>query len=398
MRSARTLRPILLVTLLGACGSEPTDPPPTGAAASVVLTPATATLLELDSVAISATVLDSNGRAIEGRTIVWESSDWQIANPQAPSAGWVQAGHAGTATIRASVSPENVFGTAEVTVLERPIASVVVTPSEDTIVVGGSTQLNAIPLDEEGQQLRWREVSWSVSDPSVLSLITREASRYAQGVGSGTATIEASAGGKTGTAKVTVLVVEYNGLAVGRLEACGRSVAGRWYCWGDQPRGLKTTLTFDTLAIAVGDAGYQVVPKLTCGLIQDGTAYCWGHDDAGEVGDGPGAQGTCGYTVRLWTPISPYHLAIPCAGITPVAGSLKFRSLASGGYTACGVTTAGAAYCWGANQYGQLGNVESGERCTVLLNEISSTLKTSPALLHQRLWKVATPLLRSRPA
>ena len=34
-----------------------------------------------------------------------------------------------------------------------------------------------------------------------------------------------------------------------------------------------------------------------------------------------------------------------------------FAGVSAGGYYAtCGVTTAGAAYCWGLNNYGQLGN------------------------------------------
>jgi alpha-tubulin suppressor-like RCC1 family protein len=377
----------LLVTLLGACESDQTDPTPAGGAASVVLTPATVTLFEVDSFPISATVLDSAGRVLKGRSITWESSDYYIANPQIP-AGWVQVRLPGTATIRASVSPENVFGTTEVTVLDRPIASVVVTPDVDTIVVGGSIQLTAVPFGEEGQQLHVREPSWTVSDSTVVSISHETYGTFAHGIGSGTATIEASVGGKTGTGKLTVLVVEYNGLAVGRLQACGRSTAGRWFCWGPeyQPRAsLETTLTFDTLAIAVGDVSANGVPNLVCGLIQDGTAYCWGYDDAGQVGDGPGAQANCHLQIGAGPDYS--FLDIPCASIQPVAGNFKFRSLAVGGFTACGVTDGGTAYCWGANQYGQLGSAGTGERCTVLVDAIAPLMHefpcaTSPAAVE----------------
>jgi len=48
---------------------------------------------------------------------------------------------------------------------------------------------------------------------------------------------------------------------------------------------------------------------------------------------------------------------VPCSA-TPVAvaGGLKFVSLAAGFQHACGVTANGAAYCWGYNSFGQLGN------------------------------------------
>jgi alpha-tubulin suppressor-like RCC1 family protein len=41
---------------------------------------------------------------------------------------------------------------------------------------------------------------------------------------------------------------------------------------------------------------------------------------------------------------------------TPVAGNLTFTSLAAGGAYSCGVAADGSAYCWGWNQFAQLGN------------------------------------------
>jgi alpha-tubulin suppressor-like RCC1 family protein len=39
----------------------------------------------------------------------------------------------------------------------------------------------------------------------------------------------------------------------------------------------------------------------------------------------------------------------------PVDGGLTFKSIVAGWLHACGITTSGAAYCWGANGAGQLG-------------------------------------------
>ena len=39
----------------------------------------------------------------------------------------------------------------------------------------------------------------------------------------------------------------------------------------------------------------------------------------------------------------------------PVSLSLVFQSISAGETFTCGVTTGGVAYCWGDNEYGQLG-------------------------------------------
>src|SRR5204862_2751579 len=74
----------------------------------------------------------------------------------------------------------------------------------------------------------------------------------------------------------------------------------------------------------------------TCGLIGGGAAYCCGGNYVGQLGDGS--------TTNSSTPV-------------PVAGGLNFSALTTGvgGHT-CGLTMSGAAYCWGGNHIGQLGD------------------------------------------
>ena len=50
---------------------------------------------------------------------------------------------------------------------------------------------------------------------------------------------------------------------------------------------------------------------------------------------------------------------LPGGGFTApvaVAGGLTFKTLSAGLQSTCGVTTAGVAYCWGNNSSGELGD------------------------------------------
>ena len=187
---------------------------------------------------------------------------------------------------------------------------------------------------------------------------------------------------------------------------CGLTPGGAAYCWGDNSSGeLGTgTTTNSSTPLAVG-GGFTFAAVSTgayhsCGLTKNGAAYCWGYNDDGELGDGSYAQpsGTpvavsggftfaavsaggfnaCGITTSsalyCWGYNGVGELGIgsttgpevcypdmpdysePCSTVpVPVSGGLKFAVVSVGDYYSCGMTTAGAAYCWGGNFYGQLG-------------------------------------------
>jgi alpha-tubulin suppressor-like RCC1 family protein len=138
-------------------------------------------------------------------------------------------------------------------------------------------------------------------------------------------------------------------LTAGAFFTCGLTGAGAAYCWGANRNELISTNEEPVFAGNLGDAtavnrfhpvavvGGKTFTSIsagwfhTCGL-SGGAAYCWGN---GGLGTGDSAV--------LYTP-------------TAVTGGLTFQSLSSGGVHTCALTSAGAAYCWGQNIFGQVGD------------------------------------------
>jgi alpha-tubulin suppressor-like RCC1 family protein len=46
----------------------------------------------------------------------------------------------------------------------------------------------------------------------------------------------------------------------------------------------------------------------------------------------------------------------------PVLGERTFQAVVTGYYRACGLTAEGTAFCWGRNDYGQLGDGTTQDR------------------------------------
>lgn len=181
---------------LATSASLEVDPVPV---ASVATAPRFDTLQVGTQVTLTATTKDAVGNTLAGRQITWLSRSPSIATVSA--SGVVTAVAVGVDSVIAT--SEGVSGASVITVVNVPVASVVVAPTPDTVPLGGTGQLTATPKDSAGNPLV-RAVSWSSANTAVATV---SGAGLVSGVGVGTTTITASAGGQSGTATVTVIQV-----------------------------------------------------------------------------------------------------------------------------------------------------------------------------------------------
>ena len=165
--------------------------------ASVVVSPATATLTVGQTTQLSATPKDASGNPLTGRVITWATSNAAVATVS--TSGLVTAVGAGSATITAT--SEGQSGTAAVTVSVVPVASVSVSPATASLTVGQTSQLTATPKDASGNPLTGRVITWATSNAAVATV---NASGLVTAVLAGSATITATSEGKSATAGITV--------------------------------------------------------------------------------------------------------------------------------------------------------------------------------------------------
>jgi len=130
-------------------------------------------------------------------------------------------------------------------------------------------------------------------------------------------------------------------VAAGFAHSCGVSSDSVAYCWGEGSRlgngsGLNQVVPVPVAGgpFATADGALAAGQEHTCALTPAGVAYCWGHNDLGELGDGS--------TIGRLTPVR-------------VSGGYSFAAVSVGPFHTCGVASTSVALCWGNNADGQVG-------------------------------------------
>ncbi len=139
----------------------------------------------------------------------------------------------------------------------------------------------------------------------------------------------------------------FSAIAAGRWHTCGLTTAGEALCWGWNFFGqLGAGSSANSSSVPVAVAGGLLLKSLdagwdhTCAVTTSGAGYCWGNNFWGQLGTGGVTQ------------VPPYGANVP----TLVSGGLVLSSVAAGQVHTCALDAVGAAYCWGFNRFGQVGN------------------------------------------
>jgi alpha-tubulin suppressor-like RCC1 family protein len=309
------------------------------------------------------------------------TSAWVIASaatPAAPPLIFLSSWTAGVTAIEGGANP--------------PSATIAVTNAGGGALTGLTVGTIAFGA---GQPTGWLAGDLSsTTAPATLTLHTT-AGRIAAGTYTATVPVASSVATNSPqnvTVTFSVGVAPFATLSPGRFYSCGTKTTGIAYCWGDNTYGMLGDGSTTRSMIPVAVAGAVAFTTLatgtlnTCGLTADGSAYCWGWNNHGALGDGsfitkhvPVAVASGGLTFKAlsvgdaftcavaktaaaycwgYNALGQLGLGIPgedFAAPTLVAGGLLFTTISSSGAHTCGITSTGAAYCWGENHQGQLG-------------------------------------------
>lgn len=315
--------------------------------ATVSLAPANLTLSAGSSATLVATILDSRGRPVVGRSTLWESLAPSVAT--VTQAGLVSALQTGTTSVRLTV--DGVVATAPVVVTSVPVASLTITPDSLPLVSGATGTAHATPRSSSGAPLTGRTIVWRVVDTTIADVVTTTATDASvQGRRDGTTSLIATSEGKADTVPVIVspapvatvdispdslvLVQGATGqLSVSLRDANGALLTGRVTQWTSRNPGVAT----------VSSTG-QV------GAITLGTTYV--------VLTSEGKQDSV--PVRV-TPIPVAHVAItPASASVTVGGTVSLTAVAT---SATGQVLTGRTTTW-TSDAGAVATVTTGGTVT----------------------------------
>jgi alpha-tubulin suppressor-like RCC1 family protein len=137
--------------------------------------------------------------------------------------------------------------------------------------------------------------------------------------------------------------LQFSTVSAGGAHSCGVTLDHQAFCWGSGVLGDSTEVSLRLRPTRV--AGTRQWRQIdagsghTCAVTTSSRAFCWGDGRAGQLGNGHAY-------LSFW----------PRA----VSGGLSFRRVTAGVFHTCGETTTNQAYCWGGNSFNNFGQLGAG--------------------------------------
>lgn len=184
--------------------------------ASATIVPSPASLQVGQNLPLTINLFDAGGEPLspQGRTIDWSTSNAAVATVNL--SGTVTGVTVGNATVTATVTTPGQAGsiqaTAQITVSNQPVASVVVSPNPAVVHVGYTRAFFAVARNAANQPLPGRIVVWTSSNQSVATV--DQGTGLVTGVSQGSAQILATSEGVTGFATVSIDLVGVSSVSV----------------------------------------------------------------------------------------------------------------------------------------------------------------------------------------
>ncbi|MDB4914248.1 MAG: hypothetical protein JWM95_1892 [Gemmatimonadetes bacterium] len=132
--------------------------------------------------------------------------------------------------------------------------------------------------------------------------------------------------------------------ANGRVTALSKGLATIYASSSGAAEHISITVVPQFYVISTGETH-------TCGITGRSQIYCWGLSQDGELGSATAMQ-QCP------------ELGVPCSTKPVLATHMSLSSVVTGARFTCALDASSAAYCWGANFYGQLGNGGTSQNST----------------------------------
>lgn len=297
-----------------------------------------------DTLRLRAEAFDPLGQLRPGTAFTWQSNSNTVLTVD--QNGTVHANGLGTTSVTATSNSR--FGGAQLHVLPV-VANVSVTSPVAQVLLSDTVKLTAIARDYNNATMS-RKFNWTSSNQSVATV---DSIGTVVVVGVGQVTITGRTAHRSASVNITSFDRVLNTIEGGDDFTCGVANLGRGYCWGLSDEGQTGSPPDSLCIVGIDNLPCTLPPKqlvrsevayssisaggnFACGVALDRNLYCWGNNEAGQLGNGMRSSGA-----------SPSLATVK---------SERFTTVSAGDFHACALNLAGTAYCWGSDTDGQLGD------------------------------------------